>query len=134
MRPQGGYQAGRRAPCRDRVTQASLSGVEVMSVPETAVTESDQKRDAILAQAIAIFARAGFRNADVHTYREARRDIVEYVKTLSPRFAREAIDPGDVLEIPPGPPVTAGSLETGAGIYRRRCSSCHGQEGRVPYA
>ena len=36
-----------------------------MSVPETAVTESEQKRDAILAQAIATFAREGFRNADV---------------------------------------------------------------------
>jgi len=36
-----------------------------MSVSNTATTESDQKRDAILAQAITTFAREGFRNADV---------------------------------------------------------------------
>jgi len=61
---------------------------------------------------------------------EARMDIVQFVKTLSPRFARETIDPGSVLEIPPRPAATAGSLETGAGIYRKRCASCHGREGR----
>ena len=36
-----------------------------MPVSDTAATESELKRDAILAQAITTFAREGFRNADV---------------------------------------------------------------------
>jgi len=36
-----------------------------MPVSDTATTESELKRDAILAQAITTFAREGFRNADV---------------------------------------------------------------------
>lgn len=64
---------------------------------------------------------------------QARMDLVQYIKRFSPRFAKEAIDPKDVLEIPAAPVAAlVASVESdarGAAAYRKRCARCHGDEG-----
>jgi DMSO reductase family type II enzyme heme b subunit len=55
---------------------------------------------------------------------EERRQLVSYLKLLSPRFQAEKPEP---LSVPSG----AGSVEQGEEIYgRARCFMCHGEEGR----
>ncbi len=55
---------------------------------------------------------------------DERRQLVAYLKTLSPRFATEDREP---LMIPTGP----ASVQRGREIYRRaRCFMCHGETGR----
>ena len=61
---------------------------------------------------------------------EARMDLVQYLKRLSPRFEKEAIDPKDILAIPPEPKPAEGSVDRGGEVYRKRCARCHGKDGR----
>ncbi len=62
---------------------------------------------------------------------ETRRDIVEYLKTFSPRFKEEKIEPEDIVKIPPEPPSTPESIARGGGIYKaQKCDDCHGERGR----
>ena len=54
--------------------------------------------------------------------------VVNYIKTMSPRFSREAPEP-----IPPTSPVaaSAASFARGAAVYATlQCSKCHGGDGR----
>lgn len=56
------------------------------------------------------------------------RALVAYVKTLSPRFAREAPEP---ILPPPAPPVTPARVAHGAVVYQTlQCGKCHGLDGR----
>lgn len=55
------------------------------------------------------------------------RAVVQFIKTLSPRFASEQPDPV-VLAAPT--PSSAESLERGAGVYATlQCGKCHGDDG-----
>jgi mono/diheme cytochrome c family protein len=59
----------------------------------------------------------------------AVRDVVDYVKTFSPRWLRES--PGPVLQIPPEPPDTPESRRRGAELYTEMgCFNCHGEKGK----
>lgn len=56
-------------------------------------------------------------------------DVVAYVKTLAPRFARK--QPKEPLEIPEPIPYTADSVARGAQVWvRAECGKCHGKRGR----
>ena len=56
---------------------------------------------------------------------KAIRDVLAYLKSLSPRFSSEAREP-----IGP-PPSSQGSVERGQEMYRKaRCFMCHGEAGR----
>ena len=57
------------------------------------------------------------------------KDLVAYVKTFSPRFAKETPDPA--ITIPPQPPNTASSIAAGKQTYETvECGQCHGDGGR----
>ncbi|MBI2377237.1 MAG: c-type cytochrome [Deltaproteobacteria bacterium] len=57
-----------------------------------------------------------------------RKDVVQYVKTFSPRFKDPPATP---LDIPDPPEVTPELLERGRAAFERvKCWDCHGQEGR----
>jgi cytochrome c oxidase cbb3-type subunit I/II len=58
-----------------------------------------------------------------------RIDLVAYIKTFSPRWKSEK--PGDIMNIPPEPPVTMQSITHGAELFQKvECWKCHGQQGR----
>jgi cytochrome c oxidase cbb3-type subunit 2 len=58
-----------------------------------------------------------------------RRDLVQYLKSLSPRFTtEEQVAP---LVVPPAPPMTPALVEQGQGVWQKLgCASCHGDTGR----
>lgn len=59
----------------------------------------------------------------------AVRDVVEYVKTFSPRWETEA--PREPLKIPPEPPDNEQSRKRGAEVYQQQgCFNCHGAKGK----
>ncbi len=59
----------------------------------------------------------------------SRRDVIAYIKTFSPRFAREA--PEDPISVPPDPGTSVASVSRGAAIYQKyNCSQCHGTTAR----
>jgi cytochrome c oxidase cbb3-type subunit I/II len=58
-----------------------------------------------------------------------RLDLVQYVKTLSPRFASEP--QGKPIVIPPPPPLTRELVARGRQVWARmQCATCHGDAGR----
>ncbi len=58
-----------------------------------------------------------------------RHDVVQYVKTLSPRFAQEP--QGKPIAVPPAPPVTAQLLSHGKQVWSKmQCAACHGDTGK----
>lgn len=58
-----------------------------------------------------------------------RAAVVQYVKTLSPRFAVERA--ASSIAVPPAPAVTPSRVARGAELYRDAdCASCHGARGR----
>src|SRR5438270_7111068 len=60
---------------------------------------------------------------------EDRADLVAYIKTFSPRFKTEK--PGEPIQIPAEPAVTADRIKNGQAIFKRvECWKCHGVEGR----
>lgn len=60
---------------------------------------------------------------------QERADLVAKVKSFSPRFEKEK--PGDPIQIPPEPPVTAEEIKKGKEVFDRvQCWKCHGHEGR----
>ncbi len=57
------------------------------------------------------------------------RAVIEYVKSLSPRFA--AAPPPAPVPIPPEPPPADGSVARGRKVYEKAdCGECHGREAR----
>ena len=59
----------------------------------------------------------------------ARRDVIAYIKTFSPRFATEK--PQDPIVIPPDPGYSTASVARGAAVYQKyNCSQCHGAGGQ----
>jgi mono/diheme cytochrome c family protein len=60
--------------------------------------------------------------------REQRVDLIAYIKTFSPRFQAE--QPAAPLEITAEPANSAESVQRGADLFRMKCRSCHGREGR----
>ena len=61
-----------------------------------------------------------------------RRDAVEYIKTLSSRFAS---DPPLVVAVGAAPANTPESVARGKQVYEKlRCASCHGDDGRGTHA
>lgn len=60
--------------------------------------------------------------------RATRLALVPFLKTLSPRFAHEAVLP--VVVIPPVPVATAAAVKEGRRLYLKlECSKCHGDQG-----
>jgi mono/diheme cytochrome c family protein len=58
-----------------------------------------------------------------------RRDVIAYIKTFSPRFAKE--NPAAPIVIPPEPPYNDESVERGQAAYKKfNCSQCHGDRGQ----
>ena len=58
-----------------------------------------------------------------------RLDLVEYIKTFSPRWKTEK--PGTPISVPAEPQVTAERLKHGQATFKRmECWKCHGVEGR----
>jgi cytochrome c oxidase cbb3-type subunit 2 len=58
-----------------------------------------------------------------------RRDLVQYVKSLSPRFATEA--QGQPIAIPPHPAFTPELVRQGHAVWNKmQCAACHGDLGK----
>ena len=58
-----------------------------------------------------------------------REDVVQYVKTLSPRFTSEP--QGKPLEIPPAPAFTQEAVRKGKAVWDKvQCAACHGDTGK----
>jgi cbb3-type cytochrome c oxidase subunit III len=56
------------------------------------------------------------------------RDVVDYIKTLSPRFRT---DPPKMVMIGAGTPSSADSVKRGRTVYEKlKCAACHGTDGR----
>lgn len=61
--------------------------------------------------------------------KQQRADLVAYVKTFSPRWAKEK--PGDPIKIPVEPAVTIESISHGKALFTKlECWKCHGPEGK----
>jgi mono/diheme cytochrome c family protein len=59
---------------------------------------------------------------------QQRADLVAYVKHFSARWAKEK--PGDPIQIPPKPEVTADRIKAGQEVFQRvECWKCHGPTG-----
>lgn len=57
-----------------------------------------------------------------------RADLVAWLKHFSPRWQKEK--PGEPIQIPPEPEVTAERVKAGAAVYGRvQCWKCHGVQG-----
>src|SRR5271169_419720 len=62
--------------------------------------------------------------------KQQRADLVAWVKHFSPRFATEK--PGDAIQIPPEPEVTADRIKAGRDVFARvQCWKCHGVLGQA---
>jgi len=65
--------------------------------------------------------------ADLHE--NDRKAVVQYIKTLSPRFDTERL--ALPIAVPPSPPKSQDLLAKGAQLYRDAdCGKCHGETGR----
>ena len=58
-----------------------------------------------------------------------RRDVIQFVKTLSPRFKEDPqLEP---IAIPPPPAFTREVVQKGQGVWKRlQCAACHGDTGK----
>jgi len=60
---------------------------------------------------------------------QQRADLVAFIKTFSPRWAKEK--PGEPIKVPQEPAPTADSIKHGKELFTKlECWKCHGQEGR----
>jgi cytochrome c2 len=60
---------------------------------------------------------------------QQRADLVAFIKTLSPRWAKEG--PGQPIQVPAEPVLTLDSIKRGTELWAKmECWKCHGQEGR----
>jgi len=60
---------------------------------------------------------------------QQRADMVAFIKTFSPRWAKEK--PGDVINVPAETPVSVTSIKHGQELFQKlECWKCHGPEGR----
>ena len=60
---------------------------------------------------------------------QQRADLVAFIKTFSPRWAKEK--PGEPIKVPQEPALTVDSIKQGAALFQKlECWKCHGQEGR----
>jgi cytochrome c oxidase cbb3-type subunit 2 len=58
-----------------------------------------------------------------------RRDLVQFIKTFSARFATEP--QGKPIAVPPAPPVTPALVAKGKEVWNKmQCASCHGDGGK----
>jgi cytochrome c oxidase cbb3-type subunit I/II len=58
-----------------------------------------------------------------------RQDVVQYVKSLSPRFQQE--EQGKPIEIPAHPPFTPQLVQHGKEVWDKvQCAACHGDTGK----
>lgn len=58
-----------------------------------------------------------------------RRDLVQYVKTFSPKFREE--EQGTPIAIPPPPPLTPQFAQKGKAVWDKvQCAACHGDTGK----
>jgi mono/diheme cytochrome c family protein len=76
----------------------------------------------------------GFVDTNMPSWRplssQQRADLVAFIKTWSPRFAKEK--PGAVLNIPPETPITIESILHGRELFQKlECWKCHGPEGHA---
>src|SRR5271156_6868982 len=76
----------------------------------------------------------GFVDTNMPSWRplnpQQRADLVAFIKTWSPRFAKEK--PGTPLTIPQETPITIESILHGRELYQKlECWKCHGPEGHA---
>jgi mono/diheme cytochrome c family protein len=76
----------------------------------------------------------GFVDTNMPSWRplspQQRADLVAFIKTWSPRFAKEK--PGASLNIPPETPITIESILHGRELFQKlECWKCHGPEGHA---
>ena len=58
-----------------------------------------------------------------------RRDVVQYIKTFSPRFTKEPQT--TPIAIPPHPAFTPQLVQKGQEVWKRvKCAACHGETGK----
>ncbi|HSE60418.1 MAG TPA: cbb3-type cytochrome c oxidase subunit I [Nitrospiraceae bacterium] len=55
--------------------------------------------------------------------------VVHYLKTFSDRWGRDPA--GQLIAVPPEPPVTPASIERGNTLFQSNCALCHGAEGKA---
>ncbi len=60
--------------------------------------------------------------------RQQRVDLIAYIKSFAPRFGEE--QPAPTLPNPTQPSDSADGVKRGADLFRTKCQSCHGKEGR----
>src|SRR6266568_506209 len=76
-----------------------------------------------------ILTSGTFKFRSAPTAEMERRDVIQFVKTLSPRFKEEAQVPP--IAIPPPPPFTPDLVQKGQGVWKRlQCAVCHGETGK----
>lgn len=59
---------------------------------------------------------------------EKRMAVIQYIKTFSDRWNKEAVPPP--IDIPLEPPVTTASIERGKQHFMTICFTCHGNDGK----
>ena len=77
--------------------------------------------------------KRGITNSNMPSWRplsdENREDLVNYIKTFSPRWKTDK--PGEAIHIPAEPEVTPDRVKAGQAVFQRlECWKCHGVEGR----
>jgi mono/diheme cytochrome c family protein len=77
--------------------------------------------------------KRGITNSNMPSWRplsdENREDLVNYIKTFSPRWKSDK--PGEPIHIPAEPEVTPERVKAGQALFQRlECWKCHGVEGR----
>jgi mono/diheme cytochrome c family protein len=77
--------------------------------------------------------KRGITNSNMPSWRplsdENREDLVNYIKTFSPRWKTDK--PGEPIHIPAEPEVTPERVKAGQALFQRlECWKCHGVEGR----
>lgn len=75
----------------------------------------------------------GFTNSNMPIWNtfsnQQRADLVAMIKTFSPRWQKEKA--GEVINIPPEPPVTIESISHGKALFTKmECWKCHGAQGK----
>jgi plastocyanin len=63
----------------------------------------------------------------------ARRDVIAYIETFSPRWKNEK--PGEAIAVPTEPASSSESVRRGRDLFSKTCASCHGDgSGNGPLA
>src|SRR5262249_2096553 len=95
-----------------------------MMVPFAHLSESDRSE---LAKYVRQLTVEGFADG-VRRQQEQAGQTVNWQETL--QDAREALDPGQPIEIPALPASSPASIAAGKAFYLKNCNQCHGDTGK----